>query len=121
METPIYSRMGLSEEAQAQTTESVLSRIPLARMGQLSEIAKSVHFPASNDGNFMVVSGIVVGVLAWLGMMIGFMPVTGNGLFVLGISPMVTMATPIVHILFSAVLGYTYSKLAGQEQVAIAT
>ena len=68
-----------------------------------------------------VISGIIVGVLAWLGMMIGFMPIAGNGLFALGISPMVTMATLVLHILFGAVLGYTYSKLAGPEQVATAT
>ena len=65
-----------------------------------------------------VVSGIVVGVLAWLGMMIGFMPVAGNDLFALSISPMVTKATLVLHILFDAVLGYTYSKLALQEQIA---
>lgn len=68
-----------------------------------------------------VLSGIVVGVLAWLGMMIGFMPLAGNGLFALGISPMVTMATLVLHIFFGAVLGYIYSKLAMQEQVATAT
>lgn len=58
-----------------------------------------------------VVSGIIFGVLAWLGMMVGFMPIAGNGLFALGISPMVTMATFVLHILFGAVLGFSYSKL----------
>lgn len=58
-----------------------------------------------------VVSGIVVGVLAWLGMMIAFMPLAGNGLFALGIGPIVTMASLMLHIFFGAVLGYAYSKL----------
>lgn len=61
------------------------------------------------------VSGIILGVLAWLGMMIGFMPVAGNGLFALGISPMVTMATLVLHIFFGAVLGLVYKALDGRQ------
>lgn len=40
---------------------------------------------------------------------------------VIAISPMVTMATLVLHFLFGAVLGYTYARLAGQEHVATAT
>ena len=58
-----------------------------------------------------VVSGIIFGVIAWFGMMIGFMPIAGNGLFGLGISPMVTMATLVLHVIFGAALGFTYAKL----------
>lgn len=58
-----------------------------------------------------VVSGILVGVLAWLGMMVGFMPVAGNGVFALGIGPMVTMATLVLHLFFGAVLGLVYKVL----------
>ena len=68
-----------------------------------------------------VVSGIVVGVAAWLGMMIGFMPLAGNGLFALGISPMVTMATLVLHVFFGAVLGFTYSKLTERESLVTVT
>lgn len=53
-------------------------------------------------------------------MMIGFMPVAGNGVFALGISPMVTMATLVLHIFFGALLGYSYSKLAMQEKLTAA-
>jgi len=58
-----------------------------------------------------VVSGIIFGVIAWLGMMVGFMPIAGNGFFALSISPMVPMATLILHVIFGAVLGFSYSKL----------
>lgn len=59
-ETPIYTRMGVSEEDQAEAEKALLSRIPLARMGQPSEIAKSVLFLASNESSFMVGAEMVV-------------------------------------------------------------
>lgn len=60
IESPIYSRMGMSEEDQAGAEKALLSRIPLSRMGQPSEIAKSVLFLASNESSFMVGAEMVV-------------------------------------------------------------
>jgi len=58
-----------------------------------------------------VASAVTVSMLAWLGMMIGFMPVAGNGLFALGISPMVAAASLMLHIVFAVVLGLVYRSL----------
>ncbi len=52
--------MGMSEEDQVEAGKALLSRIPLARMGQPYEIAKSVLFLASNESSFMVGTEMVV-------------------------------------------------------------
>lgn len=65
-----------------------------------------------------LVSGIVFGILAWLGMMLFFMPLVGHGLFALGIGPMVTMATLMLHVIFGAVMGFVYGKLGQETSVA---
>lgn len=59
-ETPIYSRMGMSEEEVSETGSALLTRIPLGRMGLPAEIAKTVLFLASNDSSYMVGTEMVV-------------------------------------------------------------
>lgn len=44
-------------------------------------------------------------------MMIIVMPMAGAGLFGLNIGIMAPVATLILHLIFGAVLGYTYAKL----------
>lgn len=60
IETPIYSRMGLSEEELAEAGGSLLSRVPLGRMGRPTEIAKSVLYLASDESSYMVGAELVV-------------------------------------------------------------
>ncbi|MCL4139789.1 UNVERIFIED_CONTAM: hypothetical protein GTU68_031235 [Idotea baltica] len=55
--TPIYDSMGMTDEQQA---EALLSRVPLNRMGQPAEIAKTVLFLASEDSSYMVGAELVV-------------------------------------------------------------
>lgn len=58
-----------------------------------------------------VVAGIAFGVLAWLGMMIFFMPLAGNDIFGMAIGVMVPVMTLMLHVLFGAVLGFSFRKL----------
>lgn len=58
-----------------------------------------------------VVAGIAFGVAAWLGMMIAFMPLAGNGVFGMNIGMMVPVMTFILHVIFGAVLGLAFRKL----------
>ncbi len=58
-----------------------------------------------------IVAGIAFGVVAWLGMMIFFMPLAGNGVFGMNIGMMVPVMTLILHVVFGAVLGFVFRKL----------
>ena len=52
-----------------------------------------------------VVKGLIFGALAWLAMMIIFMPLAGHGLFALSLGPQATVATLVLHLIYGAVLG----------------
>ena len=57
-----------------------------------------------------VVKGLTFGVLAWLVMMIVFMPVAGHGFFGLSLGIAVPVATFVLHLVFGAVLGAVYAS-----------
>ena len=56
-----------------------------------------------------VVRGLIFGVLAWLVMMIVFMPVAGHGFFGLSLGIAAPLATFAQHLVFGAVLGAVYA------------
>lgn len=58
-----------------------------------------------------VVKGISFGVLAWLIMMIGPMPMAGAGLFGLNFGIMAPIMTLMLHIIFGAVMGWVFARL----------
>ena len=57
-----------------------------------------------------VVKGLIFGVLAWLVMMIVFMPVAGHGFFGLSLGIAAPVATFMQHLVFGAVLGAVYAS-----------
>jgi hypothetical protein len=57
------------------------------------------------------VKGIIFGALAWLAMMIFFMPLAGHGLFALSLGPQATVATLVLHLIYGAVLGVAYARV----------
>src|SRR6516225_8196955 len=59
-----------------------------------------------------VVKGLIFGALAWLAMMIIFMPLAGHGLFALSLGSQATVATLVLHLIYGAVLGVAYAKVA---------
>ncbi len=68
-------------------------------------------FNAKLPGDSQIVKGIALGIGAWLLMMSGPMPMSGSGLFGLGIGPMAPVMTLVFHIVFGAAMGLTYEKL----------
>ena len=60
--------------------------------------------------------GVLFGMGAWLMMMIGPMPMGGNGLFGMNLGPMAPMMTFVFHIIFGVVLGSVFLKLGGEEE-----
>ena len=53
IDTPIFGRVGLSEEQRAQVLQGFIGRVPLKRLGKPEEIAATVAFLASSDSSFM--------------------------------------------------------------------
>lgn len=59
-----------------------------------------------------VVRGLIFGALAWLAMMIVFMPMAGHGLFALSLGLRAVVATLVLHLVYGAVLGVAYARAA---------
>ena len=66
-----------------------------------------------------ITRGIALAVIGWLMMMVVLMPMMGKGMFGLSMPSgmMVPMATLILHIVFGGVLGLTYQRLNGSQNV----
>jgi NAD(P)-dependent dehydrogenase (short-subunit alcohol dehydrogenase family) len=58
--TPIYSKMGMPEDALQAFAASVQSKIPLQRFGQASDVANAALFLACQDSSFMTGSELTV-------------------------------------------------------------
>ncbi len=53
IDTPIYGKIGLPEEALKAMGESFAQQVPLGRFGSSEEVAKAVLFLASSDSSFV--------------------------------------------------------------------
>ncbi|MDZ7643996.1 MAG: DUF6789 family protein [Woeseiaceae bacterium] len=62
-------------------------------------------------GKTELAKGLWFSTAAWLLMMIVVMPMAGAGIFGLNIGVMAPVATLMLHLIFGAVLGYTYARL----------
>lgn len=59
-----------------------------------------------------VIKGIVLGVGAWLLMMLTVEPLAGHGIFGLQTSPVIPVMSMMLHIIYGAILGVVYGKLS---------
>jgi len=58
--TPLYSKLGFSEEQLKAVASSIQSQVPAGRFGNPSEIAKAVVFLASEESAFIVGSELLI-------------------------------------------------------------
>jgi len=58
--TPIFGKMGLSEDAQKEVGGAILSQVPLARFGAAAEIAKAVAYLVSPDATYVTGTELLV-------------------------------------------------------------
>ena len=60
IETPIYSRMGMTSEAVEEFGQQIQSMVPFQRFGHSDEVAKVAIFLASSDSSYMTGSEVTV-------------------------------------------------------------
>jgi uncharacterized membrane protein YagU involved in acid resistance len=60
-----------------------------------------------------LMKGAVFGVLAWLAMMVLFMPLAGHGFFAMKLGMMAMVGTLVLHLIYGMVLGVVYAKSQG--------
>ncbi|MDA8792168.1 SDR family oxidoreductase [Bacteriovoracaceae bacterium] len=60
VETPIYSKMGMSEEEVSGFAKSIKETTPIGRFGSADELAKAALFLASDDSSFVLGTELVV-------------------------------------------------------------
>jgi NAD(P)-dependent dehydrogenase (short-subunit alcohol dehydrogenase family) len=53
IETPIFGKMGLTEEQSAEFANLIISSVPLGRVGQSEEVAAAATFLASNESSYI--------------------------------------------------------------------
>ncbi len=61
-------------------------------------------------GDNPVIKGILFATGAWLVMMIAVMPMAGAGMFGLSLGIMAPVMTFMLHLIYGAVLGFTYAR-----------
>lgn len=57
------------------------------------------------------IRGICFGIIAWLLMMVGYMPVMDHGVFAVALGMPIMIATLVLHIIYGFVLGLIYGFL----------
>jgi len=80
----------------------------------LAFVAMLKFLPGSSN----IAKGVSFGVAAWIMMMLIVMPMTGAGLFGLNMGMMAPVMTLMLHAIYGAVLGFTYSKLGSDVVLA---
>ena len=58
--TPLYSKLGMSEQQAKSMTEQLTTQVPARRFGQPEEIAKTILFLASDEAPFIVGSDLII-------------------------------------------------------------
>ncbi len=58
-----------------------------------------------------VTRGLAIGAAGWLAMMVAIMPMAGAGLFGLALGWLAPAMTLVLHLMFGAVLGWTFDRL----------
>ncbi len=83
-------------------------------------VAYGIGFSIINNmlpGSSLLVKGIILGVLGWLMMMVGVMPMMGSGLFAMKFGMMAPVMTLMLHVIFGAALGFSYKMLSQNQKL----
>ena len=58
--TPLYSKLGLSDQQAKSMAEQLATQVPARRFGRPEEIAKTIMFLASDEASFIVGSDVII-------------------------------------------------------------
>lgn len=101
------ARLGLPTTAQAAwATHAIIGSVVYGALFALLE-------PILPGGS--MTEGLTFGLLAWLAMMVTFMPLAGNAIFAQNLPYTVAAATLGFHAVYGAVLGISYAALGESE------
>ncbi|MFT6659412.1 DUF6789 family protein [Maritalea sp.] len=122
----LKSMMGIMPEMDIIVMLSAMMGAPViagwAAHFMIGTIAWGGIFAVANDlipGRTQIVKGIVVGLAAWLMMMVAVLPMAGAGFFGINFGIMGAVLPLMLHIIFGAVMGYVYSAM-GQSSAQTA-
>jgi hypothetical protein len=71
-------------------------------------------------GKSATLHGLLLGFAGWLVMMVMLMPMAGAGLFGMALGMMAPLMTLVLHLIFGAVLGSTFGRLARFDRLTAA-
>ena len=71
------------------------------------------HLPGGS-----ITAGVILGIIGWLMMMVVLMPMAGAGMFGMSMGIMAPVMTLLLHLIFGAVLGWTYGRLTSSRPAA---
>lgn len=74
----------------------------------------------SASGKSLMTVGVLIGFIGWLIMMVMLMPMAGAGFFGINMGWMAPMMTLVLHVIFGAVLGWTYQRLTTSTRSPVA-
>jgi len=111
------SMMGLMPQMDIIAMLSAMMGMP-AIMGWIAHFAIGTIvwggvFALANDkipGSSQLAKGVVLGLVAWLAMMLVVMPMAGGGIFGLNLGMIGTVMPLMLHIVFGAVLGFVFGS-----------
>jgi hypothetical protein len=72
-------------------------------------VARSAH------GKSLVGTGVLIGFVGWLIMMLVLMPMAGAGFFAMNMGIMAAVMTLVLHLIFGAVLGWTFDRFSASR------
>jgi hypothetical protein len=122
----LKSMMGFMPELDIIVMLGVMMGMP-AIMGWIAHFAIGTVawgglFALANDsipGQSQIAKGVVLGIAAWLLMMIAVMPMAGAGFFGLNFGMMGAIMPLMLHVIFGAVLGFVYARLDQTESQSV--
>jgi hypothetical protein len=105
---PIHTLAALAAAQMGISSTPVIGWVMHFGIGAFAWGGAFAIFNTALPGNGQLTKGLVLGLIAWVLMMVGLMPITGDGFFGSAHGPMTAVMTLALHVVFGLVLGKSY-------------